>query len=228
MRLTFLGTSSGTPTRYRNVSAIGLQFIQQSKLWLFDCGEATQHQILRSPLKLSQLERIFITHLHGDHIYGLPGLLASRALQYGATTPVTLYGPAGLEAYLRATIGMNDESEGGYPITIVTVEPGLIYEDETLKVECAPLEHRVPAFGYAVSEKPGPGRFDVEAATALGIPAGPLYGRLKAGQTVTLPDGRTIDGQTLVGPQRPGRKLVYCTDTKLASPRSGWRKGRTC
>ena len=105
MRLTFLGTSSGTPTRYRNVSAIGLQFLQQGTLWLLDCGEATQHQFLRSPLKLSQLERIFITHLHGDHIYGLPGLLASRALQYGATTPLTIYGPPGLDAYLQATFG---------------------------------------------------------------------------------------------------------------------------
>ena len=112
-------------------------------------------------------------------------------------------------------MGANEGGSGnlGYPLNIVTVKPGLVYEDEMLSVSCAPLEHRIPAFGYALTEKPQPGRFEVEAAARLGIPAGPLYGLLKAGQTVTLPDGRTIDGKTLVGSPRPGRKLAYCTDT---------------
>src|SRR2546423_11058997 len=103
MKITFLGTGSGAPSRYRNVSAFALQRSQQPGVWLFDCGEGTQHQIMRSPLRLSQIERIFITHMHGDHVFGLPGLLASRSLQAGSLTKVTLYGPPGLQEYLRTT-----------------------------------------------------------------------------------------------------------------------------
>ena len=214
MRLTFLGTSAGAPTKHRNVSAIGLQFIQQSRLWLFDCGEGTQQQILHSPLRLSQLERIFITHVHGDHMFGLPGLLSTRSLQIASTTPVTVYGPPEVGEYLAKTLELSS-SHLGYEVTFVAVQPGCIYEDETLTVVCTPLEHRVPAFGYAVIEKPQPGHFEVSKAIELGIPAGPLYGRLKNGETVTLPDGRQIDGKTLVGPEQVGRKIVYCSDTVL-------------
>lgn len=212
MRLTFLGTGAGAPSRARNVSAVGLQFIQESRLWLFDCGEGTQQQVLRSPLRLSQLERVFITHMHGDHLYGLPGLLASRSLQQAGLTPVTVYGPPGIEEYLNVTMRVSAAGLG-YPLEVVTVKPGKIYEDATVMVEAAHLEHRVTTFGYAVTEKPQTGRFKVDEAATLGIPPGPLYGQLKAGRVVTLPDGRIIDGKKLVGPPRPGRKLVYCCDT---------------
>ncbi|HEX2911198.1 MAG TPA: ribonuclease Z [Chloroflexia bacterium] len=212
MRLTFLGTSSGAPSHSRNVSAIGLQFDQQSQWWLFDCGEGTQQQIMRSPLKLSQLERIFITHMHGDHIFGLPGLLASRSLQHNTDIPITVYGPPGLEAFLQATLNLSG-SHLGYAFSVVTIQPGRIFENDNLFVECGPLEHRIPAYGYAVVEKPRPGHFEAARAAELGIPAGPLYGRLKNGEVITLPDGRVIDGKTLVGAPRPGHKLVYATDT---------------
>jgi ribonuclease Z len=212
MQITFLGTSSGTPTRARNVTAIGVQLPQRPSLWLFDCGEGTQHQVLRSPLRLSQLEKVFFTHLHGDHLFGLVGLLASRALGGGGSTPVTLYGPPGLKEYVQATLRYS-ETHLNYPISIQVIEPGVVWCDEEFTVVCKPLKHRVPAFGYSVIERDQPGRFDVERAQALGIPSGPLYGQLKAGRTVTLPDGRTIDGRTLVGPKRRGRKLTYCSDT---------------
>ena len=212
MRITFLGTGAGAPSRNRNVSAIGLQFIQQSLLWLFDCGEATQQQVLRSPLRLSQLERIFITHLHGDHVFGLPGLLASRSLQQMTDAPVTLYGPEGLAEYIQTALRLSG-THLGYPLDFVTARSGLLYENKHLSVFCKQLEHRLTAFGYAVQEKPQPGHFDVEAAKALQLPPGPLYGQLKQGQLVTLDDGRIIDGKTLVGPLRSGRKLVYCSDT---------------
>src|SRR5438132_13332108 len=101
MKITFLGTSSGAPGRYRNVSGLAVQLPQQSGAWLFDCGEATQHQIMRCSLRLSQIERIFISHMHGDHVFGLPGLLASRSLQAGSETPVTVYGPPGLQEYVK-------------------------------------------------------------------------------------------------------------------------------
>lgn len=212
MRVTFLGTSSGAPTRSRNVSGLALQLPEQATLWLFDCGEGTQHQILRSPLRLSHLERVFITHLHGDHLFGLPGLLASRAMQNGGSTPVTLYGPSGLGEYIQASLDIS-RSRPGYPINVQIVQPGIIYEEERFLVQCAPLNHRVECYGFAVIEKQLPGRFNVEKAKALGIPEGPLYGRLKAGEVIKLEDGRVIDGKTLVGPPRPGRKVVYCGDT---------------
>ncbi len=212
MQLTFLGTGAGAPSATRNVTSIGLQFDQRSAFWLFDCGESTQNQMLRSALRFSQLERIFITHMHGDHIFGLPGLLATRSLHQAAVTPVTVYGPPGLSDYWQAILKYTG-MRLSYPVNFETIAPGLVYEDEYLVVTCAALEHRILDYGYAVQEKPQPGHFDPEAAAQLGIPAGPLYGRLKKGEVVSLPDGRQINGAELIGPERPGRKLVYCSDT---------------
>jgi ribonuclease Z len=213
VKITFLGTSAGAPTRFRNVTAVALQLPQRGSCWLFDCGEGTQHQFMRAPqLRLSLIEKIFITHLHGDHIFGLPGLLATRSMQSGCETGVTLYGPEGLEAFLKNALTMSS-SQLQYPVEIKTIAAGQVCEDSQVRVTCGLLAHRVPTFGYAVSEKTQAGRFDVEQARALGIPEGPLYGKLKNGETVTLPDGRVIDGKTLTGPPRPGRKVVICGDT---------------
>ncbi|MBD2128232.1 ribonuclease Z [Microcoleus sp. ZQ-A2] len=211
MQITFLGTSSGVPTRSRNVSSVALRLPQRAEVWLFDCGEGTQHQLLRSDLKSSQISRIFITHMHGDHIYGLMGLLASCGLA-GSTERIDMYGPADLDDYLRASKRYS-QTNFSYPVQLHAVQPGVIYEDEEFIVSCRMLKHRVPAFGYRVEEKDRPGRFDVEKAKALGIPAGPLYGLLKRGETVTLPDGRQINGSELCGELEMGRKVVYCTDT---------------
>ena len=212
MRITFLGTSSGAPSRSRNMTSIALQLPQASRMWLFDCGEGTQHQILRSPLKLSQLERVFITHLHGDHLFGLTGMLASRSLQNGGISPVTLYGPAGLAEYIRATLEIS-RTRLGYPISVERVTPGTIFEDESTRVVCAPMRHGIESFGYAVIEKDQPGHFDPIKAKDLGIPSGPLYGRLKAGETLQLEDGRTVNGADFTGPPIQGRKVVFCGDT---------------
>jgi ribonuclease Z len=141
------------------------------------------------------------------------GLLASRSLTAGGTTTVTLYGPPALEDYVRCTLETSSTNLG-YPLSFVPVTtPGQIYEDENLRVVCAPLKHRIKAWGYAVIEKDQPGHFQAEKAKALGLPPGPLYGRLKNGETITLPDGRIINGAGLVGPTRAGRKVVYCSDT---------------
>lgn len=213
MRLTFLGTSAGTPTRTRNMTSVALQWVQQGALWLFDCGEGTQHQILRaSGVRVSQLEHLWVTHLHGDHVFGLPGLLASRSLVKGADTAVTLHGPEGLEPYLRTVLSLTHTGVR-YPWRVETVAEGLIYEDDKGLVTCRRLVHGVTSYGYAVQERPRPGEFDPVKAQELGVPAGPLYGRLKNGETITLPDGRTVDGAMLVGLPRPGRKVVICGDT---------------
>lgn len=211
MQITFLGTSSGVPTRARNVSSVALRLPQRSEMWLFDCGEGTQHQILRSELRISQLTRIFITHLHGDHIFGLMGLLASCGLA-GNVEKVDIYGPSGLNEYLQ-TASRYSHTHFSYPIKVHVVKPGIIYQDDEFTVTCGLLHHRIPAFGYRIAEKDKTGRFDVEAAKALNIPSGPIYGKLKRGETVTLEDGRIIDGSTLCGPTEIGRKIAYCTDT---------------
>lgn len=211
MQITFLGTSSGVPTRSRNVSSVALRLPQRAEFWLFDCGEGTQHQLLRSELKSSQISRIFITHLHGDHIFGLMGLLASCGMA-GNVEKIDIYGPSGLSEYLSASKRYS-QTHFSYPVQVHTVKPGVIFEDDEFIVKCSPLKHRVTAFGYRVEEKDRPGRFNVEKATALGIPSGPIYGKLKRGETVTLPDGRIIKGSELCAPPEIGRKVVYCTDT---------------
>jgi len=212
LEITFLGTSSGVPTRSRNVSSVALRLPQRSEVWLFDCGEGTQHQFLRSDIKASQIRRIFITHMHGDHIFGLMGLQASCGLAGNPQQKVDIYGPPQLNDYLQACRKYS-QTHFSFPIKVHTVKPGFVFEDDQFQVSCALLEHRVPAHGYRVDEKDRPGRFDVKRAQALGIPPGPLYGKLKNGEVVTLPDGRRINGRELCGPTLAGRSLAYCTDT---------------
>lgn len=211
MQITFLGTSSGVPTRSRNVSSVALRLPQRGELWLFDCGEGTQHQVLRSELKIGQLTRIFITHLHGDHIFGLMGLLATCGLA-GNTTRVDIYGPPNLEDYLQGCRRYS-HTHFSYPVQVHVVQPGVVYEDDEFIVSCDRLHHRVTTFGYRIAEKDRPGRFDIEKAKSLDIPPGRVYGQLKRGETVTLLNGRQINGKDLCGPTEVGRKIAYCTDT---------------
>ena len=199
------------PTKARNVSAVALKLPQRAEVWLFDCGEATQHRLQHTELRISQLSRIFITHLHGDHVYGLMGLLATCGMA-GHAQPITIYGPAGLEEYVNTSARLS-RLRLGEQISVRTVAPGLLFEDEEFAVSCQPLRHRVQAFGYRVTEKDRAGRFNVERAAELGIPPGPVYGRLKRGETVVLADGRTIHGADLCAPPEPGRAVAYCTDT---------------
>lgn len=190
---------------------MALRLPQRAEVWLFDCGEGTQHQFLRSELRISQLTRIFVTHMHGDHIFGLMGLLASCGLAANPSR-IDIYGPPDLEDYLKACRRYS-QTHFSYPVKVHTVSPGVVFEDDEFVVSCQLLKHRVPAFGYRVAEKDRPGQFNVEKAAALGIPSGPLYGKLKRGETIALPDGRRIQGAELCGPTQSGRKLVYCTDT---------------
>ncbi|MDX1977227.1 MAG: ribonuclease Z [Pseudanabaenaceae cyanobacterium bins.68] len=211
MQITFLGTSSGVPTRSRNVSSIAVRPAQRAEVWLLDCGESTQHQLLRSEVKTGQICKIFITHLHGDHIFGLPGLLASCSMA-GTVQHMELFGPAGLKSYIDACLRYS-ETKLAYPLKVHKVEPGLVWEDEEYMVSCTPLTHRVTAFGYRLEQKPRLGKFDLDKANALGIPSGPVYGQLKRGEQVVLADGRVIDGKEFSAPPKPGTKAVYCTDT---------------
>lgn len=211
MELTFLGTGAGVPSRHRNVAAAAFRPPDRGDLWLFDCGEGTQHQFLRSDLKIGRISRIFVTHLHGDHIFGLPGLLSTCGLS-GDPGSIALYGPPGLEEYLRACFRYSGTTIS-FPLEFHTIEEGEILTDGGMTVRCRRLHHRLTTFGYRLTEEERPGTFDVEKARALGIPAGPLYGLLKRGETVLLPDGRSVDGRTLCGNPKPGRTIALCSDT---------------
>lgn len=199
------------PTRSRNVSCVGLRLPQRGEVWLFDCGEGTQHQLLRSDLKISQITRIFITHMHGDHLFGLVGLLASAGMA-GHARSIDVYGPPGLEEYMQE-VTRRSETHFSYRAEAHTVETGMVFEDDEFIVACQPLKHRIETFGYRVMERDRPGAFDVEKARAMGIPSGPLYGRLKRGERVRLTDGREIDGRDFCGATVSGRRIAYCADT---------------
>ncbi|MGG1636435.1 ribonuclease Z [Paenibacillus sp. NRS-1760] len=215
MNMWFLGTGAGRPSKYRNVTAVALQLPEPTcSLLLFDAGEATQHQLMRTSLKLNKIEYIFITHLHGDHIYGLPGLLSSRSFD-GGITPVQLFGPVGIRSYIETTFSIS-ATQLDYELIIheLTGNEGVVFEDNRFKVEAAPLEHRVTCFGYRVTEQDQPGKLLVHKLKEYGIEAGPLYGALKRGQSVTSPSGLLIHTDDVTGPTYIGRVITVLGDTK--------------
>ena len=213
MEITFLGTGAGRPMKGRNVTGIALRLPpQHGGTWLFDCGEGTQHQLMQTPLKLNSVNRIFITHLHGDHTFGLPGLLSSRAFA-GGSDPVWLYGPTGIRAFVMGCLELT-ETNLGYELHIQEIEaPGVVMEDEFGLVEAAELSHRIACFGYRIVEKPKPGKLDATKLAERGILPGPLYGRLKQGQDVQLTDGAIIRASEVTGPELPGRIVAILGDT---------------
>lgn len=211
------------PSRHRNVSSIALSWLPQAnRFWLFDCGEATQHRLWDAGLTLHRLERIYITHLHGDHIFGLPGVLGSRSA-YGVETPLHVYGPSGLKRWIETTLSVS-ETHLGYPLEIHEVSEtplnkadGSLIDLENLhgiSVQVAWLHHAIPSLGYRVEEPGLPGTVDVGKAKHLGIPAGPLLGRLKRGESVVLPSGRVIHATDVVGPPKRGRIAAILGDTR--------------
>jgi len=216
VNITFLGTSSGVPTLTRNVSSLALKLTQSSEVWLFDCGEGTQHQIIKSNIKSSQIKKIFITHMHGDHIYGLPGLLATIGLS-GNSNGIDIYGPAELREYITSAL-KSSYCKLSFPLNFVKVEDyaaqnTVLFENKKIQVKCACLVHRLPAYGYRVSEKDKPGIFNIKKAESMKIPPGPIYSELQEGKQVELEDGRTFNGKEFCGPPRKGESFVYCTDT---------------
>lgn len=211
MHLVFLGTGSGAPTRGRNVSSLALRLPESREIWLFDCGEATQHQLLRSPFSPSQIRRIFITHLHGDHVLGLPGLIASMGLA-GDNAAVNVYGPRGIRDFLQAVFHFT-HFRPGFSLEIEEVSDGIVFDSGEFSVRAQRLVHPVPCFGYRIEEVTRSGHLDPDKAKALGVPPGPLFGCLKRGEDVTLHDGSVVRSADVVGADIPGRKVAYCTDT---------------
>ncbi len=213
MELIFLGTSAGVPTRSRNVTAIllDLQHPTRAGLWLFDCGEGTQHQLLRTAWHPGKLDKIFITHLHGDHLFGLPGLLCSRSMA-GIAHPLTIYGPTGIAEFVETTLRLSG-SWTDYPLEVVEIGEGLVFEDECYRVTARRLNHPVECYGYRIEEHDRPGALDAAALIADGVRPGPLFQRLKQGETVTLEDGRVVNGRDYLSPPQAGKKLAIFGDT---------------
>ncbi|WP_243524254.1 ribonuclease Z [Bacillus pseudomycoides] len=214
MEFVFLGTGAGVPSKGRNVSAIALQLLEErGETWLFDCGEATQHQILHTSVRPRRIEKIFITHLHGDHIFGLPGLLGSRSFQ-GGTTPLTVYGPQGIKQFIEVALSVSS-THVKYPLEIVEItEEGIVFEDKQFSVETKRLSHGIECFGYRIVEKDIQGQLLVEKLLEEGVKPGPIFKRLKDGETVELEDGRVLHGNDFIGPPQKGRIITILGDTR--------------
>lgn len=206
---TFLGTGAATPTVDRNVAGLAVQ--REGETILFDCGEGNQRQMMRYGVGFSFTE-IFFTHYHADHILGVTGLLRTMGLQ-DRTAPVTLYGPRGAQRVLGAAISLGIE-RNKFPVEIQEIRPGDRLRREQYDIVVFETEHRPDTVGFALAEHTRLGRFNPERARELGVPEGPLWGRLHKGETVALEDGRTVSPADLVGAPRRGRTLVYTGDTR--------------
>jgi ribonuclease Z len=213
LSLTFLGTGAATPTVDRNVA--GLAVHREGETILFDCGEGSQRQMMRYGVGFTFAE-IFFTHYHADHLLGVTGLLRTLGLM-DRTAPVTLYGPRGAERVLGAAIALGIE-RNKFPIEIREIRAGDRLTRPDYDIVVFETEHRADTVGFALAEHVRLGRFHPERARELGIPEGPLWGRLHHGEAITLDDGRVIRPEDLVGAPRHGRTVVYSGDTRPHLP----------
>lgn len=217
MELEFLGTGAGVPAKHRNVSSVALKLLhERNEIWLFDCGEGTQMQILRTTIRPRKIAKIFITHLHGDHIFGLPGLLSSRSFQ-GGDERLEIYGPKGIKKFVETALAIS-QTRLSYSLHFYEIEnEELIFKDQGFAVYCKKLDHGVESFGYRVVEQDYPGELLVEKLQELSIPSGPVYGNLKRGESVTLTDGRVLNGKDFIGKAKKGRIVTILGDTRKTS-----------
>jgi len=208
-QVTFLGTAGSLPTPDRSPSAVLVN--REGELHLFDCGEGTQRQMMLAKTGMMRLGHIFLSHLHADHILGIPGLLETMAFQ-GRTEPLTIAGPARTSSVMKLFSALGCCSKS-FPIEVLELAPGDEISMDGYRVLALETYHSVPSLGYCLVEDMRPGRFNRSRAVELGVPPGPLFGRLQRGETIVL-DGRFIRSEEVMGPPRRGRKLVYTGDTR--------------
>ena len=210
LALRFLGTSASRPTVERNVSSVAI--IREGETLMFDCGEGTQRQMMRYGITFA-LTDIFFTHMHADHMLGVTGLLRTLALQ-GRTEPMNLYGPPGCEKLLWRAITLGSEKQH-FEIKVVELTPDTPLKRSGYSIIPFSVEHGDrTTIGYHLAEETRLGRFNPEKAREIGVPEGPLWGKIHKGEVVNLPDGRTINPAELVGPSRPGRRVVLTGDSR--------------
>ncbi|MGD0257689.1 MAG: ribonuclease Z [Thermoplasmata archaeon] len=207
MRITFLGTAGSWPTKERSASAIALD--TEKELLLLDCGEGTQRQFFQSSASFMRVRRIFLTHFHGDHFLGLPGLIQSMCLN-NRTEPLDIYGPPDAEEMVGRALQMGYFTLR-FPVTVHALQPGQSVELDSYTVRTARTEHPVPSVAYRIEEGPKRGRFNGELARSLGI-EGRDFARLEEGESVRVGD-RVVHPSDVMGPPRPGRSIVYSGDT---------------
>ncbi|MHC1611209.1 MAG: ribonuclease Z [Candidatus Methanospirareceae archaeon] len=208
LKITFLGTGGSTPTPNRNPSAIAVN--REGELMLFDCGEGTQRQMMRAKTGMA-VSSIFITHFHADHVLGIPGLLQTMALQ-GRKEPLEIFGPRDIDKFLYHLLSLGYVGKG-FEVKAIELKPGDEVRRQKYRIKAIKTVHNVESIGYVLEEDMRPGRFNRERAIELGIKPGPLFSRLQSGHTVTV-DGREIRPEQVLGPPRPGRKIVYTGDTR--------------
>jgi len=208
LRITFLGTGGSTPTPNRNPSAIAVN--REGELMLFDCGEGTQRQMMRAKTGMA-VSSIFITHFHADHVLGIPGLLQTMALQ-GRKEPLEIFGPRYIDKFLYHLLSLGYVGKS-FEVKAIELKPGDEVRRQKYRIKAIKTVHNVESIGYVLEEDMRPGRFNRERAIELGIKPGPLFSRLQSGHTVTV-DGREIRPEQVLGPPRPGRKIVYTGDTR--------------
>jgi len=211
LRVIFLGTAGSIPTPKRSLPAIVIQ--RKGELLIFDCGEGIQRQMIQAGVGFHRKTKVFITHLHGDHILGLPGLLQTMSL-LNRERKLEIYGPPGTEAFVKA-IQQTVQFILTFPVKISEIrDANVVCEEKEYEIHTVWADHVVPSLAYALVERPRPGKFNPEKARSLGIPEGPLWSRLQHGSPVRLPDGRVVKPKEVVGPPRSGRKIVYSGDTR--------------
>ena len=208
MKLQFLGTGSGMPSKQRNVS--GLAIVLQKVTWLVDCGEGTQHQMLYTKVKPRKVTAVWVTHLHGDHVFGLPGFLSTRSALDGMD-PLTVYGPKGLKKWLEATLRVTG-SHLGYELNVIEFTDGDTFEQDGHTITVRKLEHRFPSYGFRVTGPEKQGTLRVDRVRELGIPSGPIYKTIKEQERFEY-EGKWYDSKEYVTEPTPGKVVAILGDT---------------
>ena len=208
LRITFLGTGGSVPSPHRNPSAIAVR--RESELFLFDCGEGTQQQMMRAKTGM-KITAIFITHFHADHVLGIPGLLQTLSLQ-GRTEPLEIYGPKGVRRFLHHLLSLGYASKN-FDVKAIELQHGDVIRRQNYEIKAFKTEHNIRSIGYVLEEAMRPGKFNRERAIELGLKPGPLFSKLQHGESVFV-NGREIRPEDVLGPPRPGRKIVYTGDTR--------------
>lgn len=213
LEVIFLGTTASIPTAKRSLASVAIR--RGAELILLDCGEGAQRNLLLSGLGVNRRTTILVTHLHGDHIFGIPGLIHSMSL-LGRKRRLDIYGVQGTKAYVEAVLN-TVHFNLAFKVNVEDVNEGMVFRKSGYKVLAAYTEHGVPNLAYALVEDKRPGKFYPEKARALGVPEGPLWRKLQHGKSVRLPDMSVVKSSDVCGPPRKGRKIVYSGDTTYSS-----------